>query len=71
MSRLENVDTKALADVLEKARVQLDESLSHFHGAEALDVAGLRRLMGALSDNNSTCNTACACHAPADIVQQR
>ena len=59
MARQE-VDAKALAEVLGEASVRLDEAVARLRDA-GVPVDQLMRRPMALEDNNSGCNTACSC----------
>jgi hypothetical protein len=66
----QQLDTKALASVLNKARMRLDEALTHVGaatGSEELGPAAANRLKDNL--NTGCTNTGCSGRA-ADLAQQ-
>jgi len=56
-------DPQALGEALKAAKLSLDQAVSQLASGGALGDPGAAARLRAIADNNSGCNTGCACAA--------
>jgi hypothetical protein len=67
MAEKSSLDTGAVAEALSKAKLSLDAAVDQVMKRNPDIARAVAARLRALTDNNSTCNTACTCGMPAGI----